>query len=95
MSGAGHAPRQIRFHCRGHGSNKSASAKGIPKMLGNNFFLIGYRVFVRYTNAAGKRLRGLYILKSETDKKKMEFFGTCLRITIIQPQTFIKTGSRV
>jgi hypothetical protein len=43
--------------------------------MGNDFFLIGYRIFVRYTNNAGKRLRGLYILKSETDKKKMEFFG--------------------
>lgn len=49
--------------------------KGFPKFMGNNFFLIGYRVFVRYTNKAGKSLRGLYILKSETDKKKMEFFG--------------------
>jgi uncharacterized protein YqjF (DUF2071 family) len=49
--------------------------KGFPKFLGNDFFLIGYRIFVRYTNAAGKRLRGLYILKSETDKKKMEFMG--------------------
>jgi len=49
--------------------------KGFPKILGNDFFLIGYRVFVRFTNQAGKRLRGLYILKSETDKKKMEFFG--------------------
>jgi hypothetical protein len=54
---------------------KALRPKGFPKMFGNNFFLIGYRVFVRYTNAAGKRLRGLYILKSETDKKKMEFFG--------------------
>lgn len=49
--------------------------KGFPKLMGNNFFLIGYRVFVRFTNKAGKKLRGLYILKSETDKKKMEFFG--------------------
>lgn len=49
--------------------------KGFPKILGNDFFLIGYRVFVRYTSNTGKRLRGLYILKSETDKKKMEFFG--------------------
>lgn len=49
--------------------------KGFPEILGNDFFLIGYRVFVRYTNRAGKSLRGLYILKSETDKKKMEFFG--------------------
>lgn len=49
--------------------------KGFPKFLGNDFFLIGYRIFVRYTNNAGKRLRGLFIIKSETDKKKMEFLG--------------------
>lgn len=49
--------------------------KGFPAFLGNDFFLIGYRIFVRYTNNAGKRLRGLYILKSETNKKKMEFLG--------------------
>ncbi len=49
--------------------------KGFPKFMGSDFFLIGYRVFVRYTNNAGKSHRGLYILKSETDKKKMEFFG--------------------
>lgn len=49
--------------------------KGFPKFMGNDFFLIGYRVFVRYRNKAGKRLRGLYILKSETDKKKMEWLG--------------------
>ncbi|SHG97860.1 DUF2071 domain-containing protein [Pedobacter caeni] len=54
---------------------KGLRPKGFPKILGNDFFLIGYRVFVRYTNAAGKKLRGLYILKSETDKKKMEFLG--------------------
>lgn len=49
--------------------------KGFPKFMGNDFFLIGYRIFVRYTNNAGKKLRGLYIIKSQTDKKKMEFFG--------------------
>ncbi|MCS6819474.1 MAG: DUF2071 domain-containing protein, partial [Chitinophagales bacterium] len=49
--------------------------KGFPKFMGNDFFLIGYRIFVRYTTTSGKRLRGLYILKSETDKKKMEFLG--------------------
>jgi len=49
--------------------------KGFPRMLGNDFFLIGYRLFVRFTNQAGKNLRGLYILRSETNRKKMEFFG--------------------
>lgn len=54
---------------------KHLRPKGFPKFLGNDFFLIGYRIFVRYTNEKGKRLRGLYIIKSETDQKKMEFFG--------------------
>ena len=54
---------------------KSLRPRGFPKFLGNDFFLIGYRVFVRFTTQAGKNLRGLYILKSETNKKKMEFFG--------------------
>jgi hypothetical protein len=49
--------------------------KGFPKLMGNDFFLIGYRVFVRYTTKKGKNLRGLYILKSETNKKKMEVMG--------------------
>ncbi|KAI9449982.1 hypothetical protein F5148DRAFT_1291095 [Russula earlei] len=54
---------------------KGLRPKGFPSFMGSNFFLIGYRVFVRYTNNKGKSLRGLYILQSETDKKKMEFFG--------------------
>lgn len=51
---------------------------GLPRWLGRNFFLVGYRVFVRYTTGAGKRLRGLYILRSETDKKLMELAGNLL-----------------
>lgn len=54
---------------------KGLRPKGFPAFMGNDFFLVGYRIFVRYTNLAGKRLRGLYILKSETDKKKMEYLG--------------------
>jgi len=49
--------------------------KGFPKFMGNSFFLIGYRIFVRYQNQAGKRLRGLYILQSETDKRRMQWLG--------------------
>ena len=68
---------------------KGLRPKGFPALFGNDFFLIGYRVFVRYQNNAGKNLRGLYILKSETDKKKMEFFGNISHITITPPPTFI------
>lgn len=56
-------------------NTKGLRPKGFPKFLGNDFFLIGFRVFVRYTDKRGKRLRGLYILKSETNKRKMAFFG--------------------
>jgi len=49
--------------------------RGMPEIFGNDFFLIGYRVFVRYHSSYGKRLRGLYILKSETDKRKMALLG--------------------
>lgn len=54
---------------------KGLRPKGFPTIFGNDFFLIGYRAFVRFTNKNGKNLRGLYILKSETDKRKMSFVG--------------------
>lgn len=54
---------------------KNLRPKGFPQFMGNDFFLAGYRIFVRYATNAGKNLRGLYILQSETDKKKMAWFG--------------------
>ena len=54
---------------------KGLRPKGFPAFMGNDFYLIGYRIFVQYTDSRGKRLRGLYILKSETDSKKMEIMG--------------------
>ncbi len=50
--------------------------KGFPQFMGNDFFLIGYRVFVRYeSNSSNRNFRGLYILRSETDKIKMQLLG--------------------
>lgn len=54
---------------------KNLRPKGFPEFLGNNFVLTGYRIFVRYTTSQGKRLRGLYIIRSETDKTKMALLG--------------------
>jgi hypothetical protein len=54
---------------------KHLRPRGFPKFMGKDFFLTGYRIFVRYTTSEGKRLRGLHIIRSQTDKKKMEFFG--------------------
>ncbi|AFM05038.1 hypothetical protein Fleli_2681 [Bernardetia litoralis DSM 6794] len=54
---------------------KELRPKGFPKFMGNDFFLIGYRIFVNYIDSKGKKLRGLYILKSETNKAKMQILG--------------------
>lgn len=54
---------------------KQLRPKGFPAFMGNDFVLAGFRIFVRYINTNGKKLRGLYILKSETNKKTMSFFG--------------------
>ncbi|MCE9599616.1 MAG: DUF2071 domain-containing protein [Spirochaetia bacterium] len=50
----------------------------VPGFLGNDFFLIGYRIFSRFETSTGKRLRGLRILQSETDRAKMVIFGNLL-----------------
>ena len=49
-----------------------------PKMLGQNFFLSGYRIFARYKTRAGRTLRGLQILRSDTDRRLMVGFGNRL-----------------
>ena len=54
---------------------KKLRPKSFPVIMGHDFVLIGFRIFVRYTKSHGKRLRGLYILKSETNKKWMSFLG--------------------
>lgn len=48
---------------------------GFPVFLGNDFILVGYRFFVRYRSPSGRTLRGLYILRSETDRWRMELLG--------------------
>lgn len=42
---------------------------GVPAALGQNFFLSGYRIFSRFRTAAGRSLRGLRILRSDTDRE--------------------------
>jgi Uncharacterized conserved protein (COG2071) len=49
-----------------------------PRLLGQNFFLTGYRIFARYRTRAGRTLRGLRILRSDTDSKRMAVFGNLL-----------------
>jgi len=41
-----------------------------PRMLGLDFFLSGYRIFTRLASSSSA-LRGLYILRSDTDRQLM------------------------
>ncbi len=51
---------------------------GFPAFLGQDFFLAGYRVFARLRDESGRRLRGLKILRSETDQRRMVWSGNLL-----------------
>lgn len=48
----------------------------VSARLGQSFFLSGYRIFVR--RAARPSLRGLYILRSDTDRRSMALLGNLL-----------------
>lgn len=50
----------------------------LPKALGQNFFLSGYRIFTRFRTRSGRMLRGLRILRSDTDRRRMVRFGNLL-----------------
>jgi uncharacterized protein YqjF (DUF2071 family) len=57
---------------------KDLRPAGFPKWLGRDFFLAGFRVFVRMRDEEGRRLRGLKILRSETDRAGMVVSGNLL-----------------
>lgn len=48
---------------------------GFPKVLGRDFFLSGYRVFTRHRTPEGRNLRGLKILRSDTNRQTMAVLG--------------------
>jgi len=50
----------------------------LPSIVGQDFFLTGYRIFTRYQNASGRTLRGLRILRSDTDRRLMAAAGNLL-----------------
>ena len=50
----------------------------VPRMLGRDFFLAGFRVFVRFKGPDGRTRRGLRILRSLTDRRCMRVFGNLL-----------------
>jgi hypothetical protein len=50
----------------------------MPARLGMSFFLSGYRIFTKYKTTAGRTLRGLQILRSDTNRFSMQLFGNLL-----------------
>ena len=52
--------------------------RGFPERFGMDFFLAGYRLFVRFDSSSGRRYRGLQILGSETDRWGMALGGRLL-----------------
>ena len=50
----------------------------LPRVLGQDFFLAGYRIFTRFRTAEGRLLRGLRILRSDTDRRRMVWGGNLL-----------------
>jgi len=51
----------------------------VPEFCGQSFFLTGYRIFARFRDPrSGRTLRGLRILRSDTDNSAMAFFGNRL-----------------
>ena len=49
-----------------------------PGLFGRDFFLTGYRIFTRYCTRSGRTLRGLRILRSDTDNPIMVRWGNRL-----------------
>lgn len=57
---------------------KKLRPAGFPGFLGQDFFLVGYRVFTRLREESGRRLRGLKIVHSETDQRRMVWLGNLM-----------------
>jgi len=51
---------------------------GFPEVFGRDFFLAGTRIFTRLEDETGRRLRGLKIIRSETDQRSMVWSGNLM-----------------
>jgi len=50
----------------------------LPRACGQDFFLAGYRIFARFRTPDGRLLRGLRILRSDTNRRRMVLGGNLL-----------------
>lgn len=59
-------------------STKGLRPAGIPFLPGRNFLLVGTRIFARLPLADGRSLRGLHVLRSDTDSRFLVAAGNLL-----------------
>jgi hypothetical protein len=59
-------------------SAKSLRPAALPPAVGQDFFLAGYRIFTTFRQPDGRSLRGLRILRSDTDRAAMVAGGNLL-----------------
>jgi hypothetical protein len=52
--------------------------RGLPKALGCDFFLAGHRIFSEFTTSEGRTLKGLKILRSYANRRRMVIGGNAL-----------------
>jgi uncharacterized membrane protein YphA (DoxX/SURF4 family)/uncharacterized protein YqjF (DUF2071 family) len=57
---------------------ESLRPAGLPAGLGQDFFLSGYRVFTRFRSSQGRSIRGLRILRSDANRRRMVVGGNLL-----------------
>jgi uncharacterized membrane protein YphA (DoxX/SURF4 family) len=57
---------------------ESLRPAGLPALIGQDFFLAGYRIFTTFAPATGPKLRGLRILRSDADRARMVAGGNLL-----------------
>jgi hypothetical protein len=57
---------------------RSLRPEVMPSWCGRDFFLAGYRVFVKHRTREGRTLRGLRILRSDSDRRAMVWGGNLL-----------------
>ncbi len=69
--------RRVWLSCNRHGQTERLRPSFLPAALGRNFFLTGYRIFARLASHAGS-LRGLRILRSDTNRRWMVSAGNVL-----------------
>jgi Uncharacterized conserved protein (COG2071) len=71
----GEGPEECAFLAIALVQTERLRPKGLPAFVGRDFFLSGYRIFARFPRPGRPTLRGLRILRSDTDRRMMVHLG--------------------